>query len=351
MEIREARPDDNDALKVLQLKCPTGKKLIVSAVNTPDFFARAKAYESSNVIVALDGDRIIGSGAFAIRNGIVNGEVSRVMYGFQVFVASAYRRHGVLSQFQQEAEKYASQQGAQLFYSLIMEDNTPSIRYHEHSGYDLHRTLVVPGIPVYQEMDVRCGGIVRPAGPEDLPAVAEILNETWQGFELYEPTSAEALKQFVNRTPGYELNNLLVLQDGDEIIACLGYWDLSKIMRITVETLSLKIRVIGLLVRTAGIFWHMPKSLKPGDILKQIILTPIGFKDPAHLSALLRHVNNQALQMGIEQIFCICERDHEMLKSMRGFIRVNTTYNLYVKTFQNCVLRADKPLYIDGIDL
>jgi N-acetylglutamate synthase-like GNAT family acetyltransferase len=95
----------------------------------------------------------------------------------------------------------------------------------------------------------------------------------------------------------------------------------------------------------------MPKSLKPGDVLKQIILTPIGFKDPAHLSALLRHVNNQALQMGIEQIFCICERDHEILKSMSGFIRINTTYNLYVKSFQSCVLRADKPVYIDGIDL
>lgn len=351
MDIREARPDDNDELMALQEKCPQGKKLIASVVNTPDFFARTKAYQSSKVNVALDGDRIIGSAAMAIRNAVVNGEVGRVGYGFQAFVAPEYRRKGVINLLRQDCEEYAIQQGTLLYYGLIMKNNTPAIRWFEHGGHELHRTLVMPGIAVYKEMDVRCKGTIRQARPEDLPAVAEVLNQTWRGFELYAPASAESLKQFVSRTPGYDFNNLLVLQDGDEILACLGYWDWNRIMRITVESLSLKIRLIGLIVRTAGMFRPMPRSLKSGDILKQIVLTPIGFKDPVHFLALLRHVNNQALQMGIEQIFCICEQDHEMLKSMRGFIRINTTYKLYIKTLQQYGLKADKPVYIDGIDL
>jgi GNAT superfamily N-acetyltransferase len=351
MDIREARPEDNDKLKALQLKCPQGKKLIVSAVNTPDFFARAKAYESSKVFVALDEDRIIGSATVAIRNAVVSGKASRIGYGFQAFVAPEYRRKGVVDRLDQLAEKFAILKNAILIYGLIIEDNIPALRWHEHSGYKLHKTLVVPGIAVYKEMNVRCKWTVRQARPEDLPAVAEVLNETWQGFELYAPASAETLKQFVSRTPGYDYNNLLVLQDGDEILACLGYWDLSKIMRITVEALSLKIRMMGLLVRTAGIFRPIPKSIKPGHILKQIILTPIGFKDPACLSILLRHLNNRALQKGIEQIFCICERDHVMLNSLRGFIRVNTTYNMTVKALQQHGLKADNPVYINGIDL
>ena len=290
MDIREARPDDNDELKALQLKCPQGKKLIVSVVNTPDFFARAKAYESSKVYVVCVGGRIIGTAAVAFRNAVMNGEVSRIAYGFQAFVVPEYRRKGVVNRLEQQAENFAIQQNAILMYGLIIEGNSPSMRWLEHRGYKLHKKLVVAGIPVYKEMGIP----VRHIGPEDLPAVAELLNETWQGFELFEPTSAEALNQFVSRTPGYSFNNLLVLQDGGEILACLGYWDWSKIMRITVEALSLKIRMIGLLVGTAGIFRPMPRSLKPGDILKQIILTPIGFKDPSHLSVLLRHVNNQA---------------------------------------------------------
>jgi GNAT superfamily N-acetyltransferase len=328
MEIREARSDDNDELQALQLQCPQGKKLILSIVNTPDFFARTKAYQSSKVLVALEGGRIVGSTAIAFRNAVVNGEISRIGYGFQAFVIPEYRRKGIVNFLAQQAEDIAIQQGAILMYGLLLENNLPAMRWLEHRGYELHRRLIVPGLPVYKKMAVPDNAIVRPAVPENLPAVAEILNETWQGFEMYEPTSAEALKQFVSRTPGYSYNNLLVLQDGGEIQACMGYWDLSEIMRITVLALSLKIRLIGLLVRAAGLFRPMPKPLKPGDILKQIILSPIGFRDPAHFSTLLRHVNNRALKMGIEQIFCISEPDHEMLKKMSGFIRINTTYNL-----------------------
>jgi N-acetylglutamate synthase-like GNAT family acetyltransferase len=351
MDIREAWPDDNDDLKALQLKCPQGKKLIVSVVNTPDFFARAKAYESSKVYVALDGGRIIGSAALATRNAVVNGEVSRIGYSYQAFVVPEYRRKGVVNRLEQQAENFATQQDMILMYGLVIGDNKPSMRWLEHRGYKLHKKLVVAGMPVYKEMDVLCKESVRQASLEDLPAVAEVLNETWQGFEMYEPVSAQALKHFVSRTPGYSFNNLLVLQDGDEILACLGYWDWGKIMRITVEALSLKIRMMGLIVRAAGLFRPMPRPLKPGDILKQIILTPIGFKDPAYLSVLLRHVNNQALQMGIEQIFCVCDRDPVMLNSMSGFIRINTTCKLYVKPLRQHGLKADKPVYIDGIDL
>jgi hypothetical protein len=46
MYIREATPNDNEELQRLQAQCPQGTSLIVSTVNTPDFFARAKAHES-----------------------------------------------------------------------------------------------------------------------------------------------------------------------------------------------------------------------------------------------------------------------------------------------------------------
>ena len=52
MFIREATLNDNEELQQLQIQCPQGTSLIVSTVNTPDFFARAKAYESYKVYVA-----------------------------------------------------------------------------------------------------------------------------------------------------------------------------------------------------------------------------------------------------------------------------------------------------------
>ena len=122
-------------------------------------------------------------------------------------------------------------------------------------------------------------------------------------------------------------------------------------MRITVETMSFKMRMMGLMVKIASIFRPMPKFIQPGDTLKQIMITLIGFKDPTHLPLLLKHLNNQALQRDIEQIFCICEQNHVMLKSLKGFIRIDTAINLYLKNLQQENLISDKPVFFDGVDM
>lgn len=351
MHIREAMLDDNAELQELQAKCPQGTTLIVSVVNTPDFFARAKAYESYKVYVACKDNRILGSAACAIREAVVSGNTCRVGYEFQYFTSSDYRRKGIARQLHQHIEDHLTQHGAELSYLLIIEGNLPAMRLFESQGFKLRRTLVMPGLAVYKEMDVASRGKVRPIASEDLVAVAELLNETWQGFDLYEPTSADALDHFVTRTPAYSFDSLLVLEDQGEILACLGFWDWSQITRITVKALSLKMRMIGLLLDITRYFRPMPRSVKPGDTLKQMVLTPIAFKDPRHLAVLLRYVNNQALLRGIEQIFCICERDHVLLSSMKGSMRVDTAMHLHIKPLQQNMLMGDKPVFINGIDL
>jgi hypothetical protein len=184
-----------------------------------------------------------------------------------------------------------------------------------------------------------------------LATLAELFNETWKNFELYGPVSSEKLSQFIGRTPGYSLDNILILEKRGEILAALGYLDWRQIMRITVEAMSLKMRTMGLILKIAGIFRPLPGFAKPGDTLKQIMITLTGYKDPTHLSLLLKHLNNQALQAGIEQIFCICERKHAMLKSLKGFIQINTAINLYVKKFQQENLIPERPVFIDGVDM
>jgi GNAT superfamily N-acetyltransferase len=351
LDIREANPADNDILQEVQAKCPQGTDLIVSIVNTPDFFARAKAYESYKVFIAHEGDLILGSSACGLKRAVVNGEVRRVGYGFQAFVAPEHRRKGIASRLHQHREEYAAKQGAVLFYTLVLEKNTPAMRYIERRGFKRHRTVIMPGLAVFKKMAAHSGGNVRSARPEDLVQLAELLNETWKNFELYGPTSAEGLSQFINRTPGYSLDNIIILEERGEIFAFLGYLDWSQIMRITVEAMSLKMRTMGLMLKIASIFKPMPAFIKPGDTLKQLMITLVGYKDPAHLSVLLKHLNNQAFQRGIEQIFCVCERNHLMLKSLKGFIRIDTAINLYVKTFQQPGLNSNKPVFIDGVDM
>ena len=81
------------------------------------------------------------------------------------------------------------------------------------------------------------------------------------------------------------------------------------------------------------------------------MLTPVGFREHSHLSILLRAVNNIALSKGFEQIFCICERKHEMLKSIKGFTRIDTKVYLYAKIIKEDAFLDDAHIYIDGIDM
>jgi GNAT superfamily N-acetyltransferase len=351
MHIREATSADNEQLQQLQAKCPQGETFTLSVVNTPDFFARAKAYATYKVYVACEGDRIIGSAACAIRDVLLNGEIHRIAYGFQAFADPDHRRKGIASLLYKHRENYSLEQGAIFFYTLVMRDNKPAMRYVESQGFKLHRTLVMPGIPVFKKMELRLKHAIRPITAEDLEPVAELLNKTWQDFELYEPQSTVGLSQFISRTPAYEFENILVLEDQGEILACLGFWDWSQIVRVTVEALGIKIRMLGLMLRIARVFKGMPKYLKPGDTLKQIMLTPIGFKDPVLLQVLVRYVNNQALLRGVEQIFCICEPRHELLDSLKGFFRFDTAVHLFIKPLQQNIVLTDKPVFINGIDL
>jgi GNAT superfamily N-acetyltransferase len=351
MHIREALPEDNNKLQELQAKCPQGTTLIVSTVNTPDFFARAKAYESYKVIVACEEGRIVGSHAWAIRDAFVNGQLNRIGYSFQTFISPENRKKGLAKHLLQYMDDQLIQNGAILVYGLILEGNLPSMKLVESLGFKLHRTLVMPALAIYKEMNVPSKGKIRSMVREDLDTVAKLLNETWQGHDFYEPTSADGLARFITRTPGYSFDNLLILEDQGEILACLGFWDWRQIMRVTVIERSLKMRMIGSIVDLVGRFRPMPRGVNAGDTLNQIMLAPIGFKEPAHLTLLLRYLNNGALSRGIEQIFCICESNHPLLNSMKGFIRINTGVNPYVKSLKPKLWRSNKPLFVDGIDM
>jgi GNAT superfamily N-acetyltransferase len=349
--IREARPEDGRELKELEARCPAGTKLIVSRVNTPDFFARARAYEDWKVFVASDDDRIVGSGACAVRQGLVGGELRRVAYQFQAFTDPDRRRQGVASLFHLHIEDYLTREDVALSYLVIVEDNTPAMRLVERYGFEQHRTLIMTGLALHEEMDEASLGTIRPASSTDLPAVADLLNDTWKGCELYVPASAESLAGFIERTPYYNLDNLLVLDHGGELLASLGYWDWSGITRITVLGLSRKMRMMGLLVSIGRHLRHLPPVPKPGDTLKQMVLTPVGFREPQRVAVLLRYVNNLALRRGFDTVFFVCERDHPLLSSGEGFVRIGTAMHLYVKAFQEGVSLGDGPVFMDGIDL
>jgi hypothetical protein len=128
---------------------------------------------------------------------------------------------------------------------------------------------------VFKELEVTAGPKIRTAMPGDLPAVANLLNQTWGMCDLYEPVTAEYLEKFIDRTPGVSLGNIAVFEERGEIQAFIGFQEWSKVMRITVKALSFKMRTIGFFVNLIRVFIPVPGRIKPGDVLNQIMITTI----------------------------------------------------------------------------
>jgi GNAT superfamily N-acetyltransferase len=328
-----------------------GTTLIVSTINTPDFFARAKVYEDYKVYVVFDDNQIIASAACGLHKAITNNKVEKVGHEFQAFVDPEYRGRRVTGQLTQAREEYLRKQGAVLSYGLIMEGNKPSIRHTERQDFQCHSTLVMPSIAVFKELPIAQNRNIRAMVTDDLPAVANLLNKTWKGYEFYEPTTAADLSQLITRTPKYDYGNIFLLEEGGEIKACLGFWDWSKVTQITVIAFSLKMRIMAFLMDIAKIFRPVPSPPVLGNSLKQIVLTPIGFEDTRHISDLLKYVNNRAFAEGIEQLFFICNRGHPLLSSLKGFIHIDTGMHFYVKPLRNNLSLGDNIVYVSGLDL
>jgi hypothetical protein len=115
-----------------------------------------------------------------------------------------------------------------------------------------------------------------------------------------------------------------------------------------VKALSMKLKITGLMLTTTKILSQFPK---PGVTMKQMMLILMCYKDPLYLAALIKTINNHAHQNGVEQIFCVCEPGDVLLKSMKGFLRVNTALHLYIKPLTQDFDLVDGPVYVNGIDL
>jgi hypothetical protein len=178
--------------------------------------------------------------------------------------------------------------------------------------------------------------------------VAELLNQTWHAYDLFEPTSADSISQMIERIENLDTKDVLVLEDRGMIRACTALWDWSKIMKINIFRLSLR---MGILLRLLYLARLLPRVPRPGDTLRQMMLTMIGYNSPEDLSSLVGYANNIAFREGIEQVFCICEQGARLLKSFKGLTRVNTGINLYVKPLRSDISMTNAPVEMTGFDM
>lgn len=351
MRIREAIPADNEELQHVMGQCSQGKSLRFTLINRPDFFARARAYEHHKVFVLESESGILSSMACALRQVLINGILQPVGYEFQLFTLPDQRRQGLITQLRHQVEEYLREHSALYTSAFMVPDNAASISLYENSSFCMHRQMFGSVMLIYKPISLDSRYTICSATQADLPAAAQLLNQIWSTRNFYTPMTAASLSDYIKRTSALSLDQFLLLKDQDELLACGAIWDWSQIMEIWVHSLNIPLRLIAKGLDIVRAFRPMPRLPQTGDKFRQWGLALLAFKQAPHLEALLREVNNRALQAGIEQVIvAICERDKQILRGLRGYITVSSPTNFYVKALQPQILLDQRPVFADILD-
>jgi GNAT superfamily N-acetyltransferase len=353
MNIREAKPEDNQALLKLQLKCPQGTALILQFDRAPDFFARSQPYETRWVYVAEEDDRIVGSVECALRKVNVEGDSCKALYVFGIMVDPEHRRKGIASKLQAEADSIAETEAADIMYVFIVEENIPSIQMAEKMGFQLWKNTKENLIMAYKELPPNGTGNIRPLESGDVGSVVELLNEMYRDHDFYLPYTEETFIEHVERMPYYDMENILVYEEEGEVKACLGYWEYYKVMAPTVLQYNLRLKLQMVMVKLLGLVTSVPKIPGKGEQSKQFLLTPLAYKDKSQMRELVKHVNNIALKKGVHFFTIVAEEGSPQEELTEGYQTTEVTVLQFVKPLkhQEYELPSQSRLYVNVEDL
>jgi ribosomal protein S18 acetylase RimI-like enzyme len=349
VEIREATQNDNQALLDLQKKCPMGVDFVVAVDSSPDYFARSRPYENWHVFVAVENQQIIGSIACTIKNTLIQDKPVKTSYLYGMMVDPTKRRTGVATQLQQHIEKYLTKQKVALCHLLVMEQNTPSIRLCQKNGFQHLKESPRFSLMVYKPMKPQNEANIKPMTPTDTKDVVVMMNETYRDHDFYMPYTEETFQAYIQKLPQDNPQNILVFKQGNDIQACLGYWDFNKIIRDRILKLNTRLRAISLPIRFLGLFTRMPKIPKSGETLKQLYLFPLAYKDATAMAELIKHVSNLALKNNITTLVTAQDDQSPLIGVLANFRNVQTKTHHFAKPLQKTQIlpTRERKLYTD----
>lgn len=353
IKIREANEEDNDVLIELGRKCPMGTNLVLGADSSPDYFARSKPFADWHVLVAIENGRIVGSAGCAIRDTRVGGRLCKTAYEYGFMVDPQHRRKGTAAKLQKHIEHLALQENVDLLHLLVTEGNVPSMNLFSKMGFKLIKDCATFSLMVYKKQKLVGEAAIRSMEKTDTEKIASMINEVYHGYNFFHSLQTEDFVEYVKRIPYFNLHNILVFEKGEDIKACLGYWDYNKVMKFIVQRFNWKMKAISFMMRIMGLFTNMPVIPKLGEPLMAYNLTTLAYKDTESLGELIRFITNIALENKIKFLYIPVDLESPIVVPLSRFRHITVKTHFFIKSLKQKEfprLREGK-LYIDIVDI
>lgn len=349
MIIREATKTDNEQLLQLQSKSPMGSDLIIQLDSSPDFFNRSKGYKDWTILVAEDGDKLLGAAGYAVQNKPIAGKIFKMVYEYGFMVDPDARRMGVASTLQTEIELRNSD--SDYLHLNITEDNQASHGFFTKMGFEIVKNCGPFMLMAYKEQKVDRYK-VRPVKEGDIPVVVELLNETYTDYEMFTPFTEETLTDYINALPFFSLSDLYI-HEQESMLAVAGFWDYDKVMKFTMLGFNAKWRLMRLFTNFMGKFTDMPYMPGIGEQMTNGYLMLLGYRDPNAAQNLIGHILNHARGKGVGMVSLNIDKSSHLKEALTGFRYGEGSFNWYMKPMNGNTIpeNTGKAFYVDQLDV
>lgn len=291
-----ARQEDDADIRRLFRENALGGWVRLSLEREPDASAADFGLSRSHAfIIARDREtgEALGICERSVRDAFVDGEIQPLPYLGSLRVALAHRHRIRVLRGGFAAIRSLLGEPSDLPYALtsITADNETARRVL-CSG--------LPGLPTYRSVGelstfaLRTASAALPPGveqatPDDLAAIAVLLQRNYRRFQFAPVWTAADLRQII-AAGGLRSEDFLVVRRGPGVGACLAVWDQSTAKQTVVRGYAPLLARLRPLVNLAAPLSGMPRLPPPGSPLAQVYLSHVAVDndDPDLFQSLLK---------------------------------------------------------------
>lgn len=293
VSIRPFEEHDNTAMLNIEKLCTQGnEKLAMGVDKSPDIVARYKLYDNWQVLVAQEAGKIAGWIGWTVKRDPTKGE--QFAYVVEIMVHPEFRRKGIATKLISEAERNIREIGSTHIYCLIIEQNSASKALFEKLGYSKMKDIKTCALSVFKKVAIAQKYKIEHINKNEIRGVVNLINEYRSGRTHFVPFTPESFESYINKIPGYGLENFWVMKENGNILACAGLWDCSVLQKMCFTKEPFMWKVMRGIFGFLSIFSKMPKIPAEGEYFNTLFIADHAFQQNSSdaMSNLIGHFNN-----------------------------------------------------------
>lgn len=299
IKLRSLRPSDGDALRQLFVESPdTGRFSIAADYQIDPYLAFTGLHANAAGVVAEakigNSNQIVGLDLVRMGNCYLEGNLHPYGLLNSLVVHPDYRCQGVATQLAQWRIAHARQTLGEdtTILAFIQENNSGSLAATQKWAQQQIGHFATCAVPTRQNPTSPDSDFsIRSVENDDLEAVAQNLNEFYQGYNLYEAHTAASLEEWLQQTPiSRPFRQYHVVVDNQQnILAGLAVTEYCQVATMNVKSIPVLFEWLNKIV----------KMVPPDGILRQLAVSHFWFQPDQqaaarHLWEMIRYVYRDA---------------------------------------------------------